>query len=285
MPGLLTFTSDFGITDSYVAEVKGVLKALDPELHIIDITHWLEPGNLTAAAFVLLHAFRYFAAGTVHLAVIDPGVGSERDILAVRTGRYVFVGPDNGILQEAVEADGGGSIFALEIECFFKKLSSLYRGNDVLQRIVKQGPSATFHGRDLFAPLSAYLCGGHPLEEVAVQKSSMVEYRIMRPMVCEDSVTGKVVYIDRFGNLITNVEENLVGQEDEIFLKTDRTMTLVGRLKNSYASAGRGAPIAIIGSRGLLEIAVSGGSAQAQFEADYGSDILVMKKQNGGLWI
>jgi len=282
MAGLLTFTSDFGTEDSYVAEVKGVLKALDSEIQVIDITHWVKPGNLTAASFVLLHAFRYFPTGTTHLAVIDPGVGSERDILAVRTETFLFIGPDNGVLHEAVTAAGGGTIFALDTERFLRTLQAVYPENEVAMRIVEQGPSSTFHGRDLFAPFSAYLLGGHPIREVARQKETMIKHEIMRPAVNADRLQGRIVYIDRFGNLISNIEARMVGQQDEIFLKSGESVTLVGKLKRSYASAGQGVPLAIAGSRGLLEIAVSGGSAKEHFKASYGDDVLVLKKPESG---
>jgi len=291
MTKLLTFTSDFGTRDPYVSEVKGVIHACDPDIRIIDITHWIEPGNLTAASFVLLHSSGYFVRGAVHLAVIDPGVGSSRDILAVRTSRYVFIGPDNGILFEAVKADGGGRIYALEVDRFLQKLEALYRGNKVIERIVKQGPSSTFHGRDLFAPLAGYILGVEGngdmpssdkilerLEEVAHRKDFMVPFEIMHPSGTESRVSGKVVYIDRFGNIISNIAAGLMSQEDEIFLKTQKSMTLVGTLKRSYSMVGEGVPLALIGSRGLLEIAVNGGSAKDYFEAGYGDDILVLKK-------
>ncbi|KPJ86856.1 MAG: hypothetical protein AMS17_10730 [Spirochaetes bacterium DG_61] len=291
MTKLLTFTSDFGSRDPYVSEVKGVIHACDPDIRIIDITHWIDPGNLTAASFVLLHSFGYFVRGAVHLAVIDPGVGSSRDILAVRTGRYVFIGPDNGILFEAVKADGGGRIYALEVDRFLQKLEALYRGNEVIERIAKQGPSSTFHGRDLFAPLAGYILGVEGsgdmpgsdkilerLKEVAHCKDFMVPLEIMHPSGTESRVSGKVVYIDRFGNLISNIAQGLLSQEDEIFLKTQKSMTLVGTLKRLYSMVGEGVPLALIGSRGLLEIAVNGGSAKDYFKAGYGDDILVLKK-------
>jgi S-adenosylmethionine hydrolase len=278
MDGLVTFTSDFGTVDSYVAEVKGVLSSLAPGVGVVDVTHWVEPGNLTAASFVLLHAFGYFMPGTVHLVVVDPGVGTHRDILAVKTEHHVFVGPDNGVLYEAMSADGGGRIFVLDTERFLKKIAPIYRGNAVAERLLRQGPSATFHGRDLFAPLAAYAVGGRPLAEVASERDSMVELGLMRPAVGADGVSGKVVYIDRFGNLISNVEARHVEREDELFLKTGGSMTSLGRLSPSYAAAGKGAPLAIIGSRGLLEIAVNGGSAREHFSAAYGDDVYVMKK-------
>ena len=117
----VTFTSDFGTQDTYVAEVKGVIGACNPEIRIVDITHWIEPGNLASGAFVLFSSYMFFRRGTVHLAVIDPGVGSEREIIAVITQDYVFIGPDNGILYEAVQRAGGGRIFALDTERFLKR--------------------------------------------------------------------------------------------------------------------------------------------------------------------
>jgi S-adenosylmethionine hydrolase len=239
----LTFTSDFGTVDSYVGEVKGVIRGCDPDVLITDITHWINPGNITAASFILHTAGRYFARGTVHLVVVDPGVGSERDIIAVETGDYTFIGPDNGVLFESVEAAGGGTVYALEKKRFLNRIGKLYRGNLVVERILAQGVSSTFHGRDLFAPLTAYVLGGNPLMDVSRKKDSMEEHVIMRPLVSDDKISGEIVYIDRFGNLITNIGRDLINGCDEVFLKTKRSITSVGVLKSSYSSMDDGIPI------------------------------------------
>jgi S-adenosylmethionine hydrolase len=274
----VTFTSDFGTVDSYVGEVKGVIRGCDPDVSIIDITHWINPGNITAASFVLLTACRYFARETVHLVVVDPGVGSERDIIAVKTSDYTFIGPDNGVLFESVSAAGGGLVYTLEKKRFLEKIGKLYRGNLVLERILAEGVSSTFHGRDLFAPLTAYVLGKNPLVEVSKEKESMVEHVIMRPLVSEDKISGEVVYIDRFGNLITNIGRDLMTGHDEVFLKTKKSITSVGVLKSSYSSIDEGIPLPLIGSRGFLEIAVNCGNARELFEASYGDEILILKQ-------
>lgn len=275
---LVTFTSDFGTVDSYVSEVKGVIKACDLEIEIIDITHWIEPGNLTAASFVLLNSFRYFKKGTVHLAVIDPGVGSDRDIIAVKTKDYVFIGPDNGILYESVKVDGGGRIYALAVERFIKKIAEIYAGNEVIQKITCGEISTTFQGRDLFAPFTGYILGGRPLEAVAVEKGSMIKLEITSPVRSADKVCGKIIYIDRFGNLISNIKGGLVSPGDEIFLKTRKSITSVGTLKKSYSNADEGRCLSLIGSRGFLEIALNRGNAKDFFEARYGDEILILKQ-------
>ncbi len=274
----VTFTSDFGTVDSYVGEVKGVIKGCDPEISIIDITHWIEPGNITAASFVLLTSCKYFTRGTVHLAVIDPGVGSERDIIVVQTDNYTFIGPDNGVLFESVEAAGGGFVYALEKKRFLGRIGKLYSKNLVIERILAEGVSSTFHGRDLFAPLTAYVLGENPLVDVSREKDSMVEHVIMRPLVSEDKISGEVVYIDRFGNLITNIGRDLMTSRDEVFLKTKKSITSVGVLKSSYSSMDEGIPLPLIGSRGFLEIAVNCGNAKEFFEASYGDEILILKQ-------
>ena len=178
MKKILTFTSDFGYLDPYTGEVKGVINACEPEATVIDITHGIEPGNLTSAAFVLLNSYRYFQTGTVHLAVIDPGVGSERDIIAVRTRGYTFIAPDNGVLYETVNEDGIKEIYALDTDVFLKKIGQVYKGSGVIGRILKEGVSPVFHGRDLFAPLAGYVLGGGSLKDVAQKKPSQYRTKI-----------------------------------------------------------------------------------------------------------
>jgi S-adenosylmethionine hydrolase len=297
MSKTLTFSSDFGYRDSYVAEVKGVIEACSPDVHIIDLTHGIEQGNLSAASFVLLSAAGYFPGGTVHLSVVDPGVGTSRDIAVVATSGYTFIGPDNGILYEAARSDGIKSIWALETERFLKKLSKVFAKNGIINRILDQGISSTFHGRDLFAPLSGYVLNGHSMGDVANEKRSIEKLEISKAVVRDDKIFGKVIYIDGFGNLITNIPNKLVRRECEVFLKTRNKMTRIGILQNNvpdsshtgesknngmssgtYASVSTGQFLPLTGSRGFVEIAVNGGSAADHFGAAYNDEVLVVKR-------
>ena len=278
MKKILTFTSDFGYLDPYTGEVKGVINACEPEATVIDITHGIEPGNLTSAAFVLLNSYRYFQTGTVHLAVIDPGVGSERDIIAVRTRGYTFIAPDNGVLYETVNEDGIKEIYALDTDVFLKKIGQVYTGSGVIGRILKEGVSHVFHGRDLFAPLAGYVLGGGSLKDVAQEKPSIVKLEVMNPVLKGDKIRGRVVYIDRFGNLITNIKAGLLSPGYEIFLKTGESVTAVGSMKKTYSLVDPGSFLPLIGSRGCLEIAVNRGSASNYFNARCGDEVLIIKQ-------
>jgi S-adenosylmethionine hydrolase len=291
MSRILTFSSDFGYRDSYVAEVKGVIEACSPGVHIIDLTHGIEQGNLRAASFALLSAAGYFPIGTVHLSVVDPGVGTSRDIVVVVTSGYTFIGPDNGVLYEAARSDGIESIWAVEIERFLKRLPKVFTDNEIINRILDQGISSTFHGRDLFAPLSGYVLNGHSMGDVAQEKRSIEKLEISKAVVRDDKIFGKVIYIDGFGNLITNIPNTLVRRECEVFLKTRNKTTRVGVLQNSvpdsvlsdissgtYASVSKGQFLPLKGSRGFVEIAVNSGSAADYFGAAYDDEVLVVKR-------
>jgi S-adenosylmethionine hydrolase len=264
-----------------VGEVKGVFAAIAPEVRIIDLTHDIEPGNLVQASFMLSESFRYFPDGTLHLVVVDPGVGTLRGIAAVRTSSFTFVGPDNGVLWEAVHRDGPKSFAVLDPARLYVELQSRHPHNAVIGRLVERGISATFHGRDLFAPLAAYLCKGHPLEAVASSAGALEKLVLPAPVQTERSVAGRVVYVDRFGNLVTNISRELVGGNDEVFIKARNELALVGRLSATYADIGEGKPLALIGSRNNLEIAVNRGSARDLFDAGRGTEILVMKETRG----
>ncbi|MFW6138464.1 MAG: SAM hydrolase/SAM-dependent halogenase family protein [Spirochaetota bacterium] len=279
----LTFLSDFGLKDSYVAEVKGVLAAAVPEARVIDITHQIEHANLRAASFVLSISFGYFSSSSLHLAVVDPGVGSERDVLIVYTHHYVFIGPDNGLLYQAARNDGIHRIYAVDAQRLYRRLAEAFAGNEVVERIVRQGPSCTFHGRDLFAPAAGYILGGFGPEEIAGEKQDMVMLEIPSPVRSRQKLFGKVIYIDRFGNLITNVPAGMVDPRAEIYLKTGTRVQGAGKLKQTYSQVREGWALALIGSRGYLEIAVNGASAREHFGADYGDDILILTHSEEGV--
>ena len=278
MKKTLTFNSDFGYRDTYVAEVKGVIEACCSDVHIIDLTHGIEQGNLIAASFVLLSAAKYFPMGTVHLAVVDPGVGTSRKIIVVNTGEYTFIGPDNGILYEAADSDGIKIIWAVDIERFLKKLPDAFVKNEVIIKILEQGVSSTFHGRDLFAPLSGYVLNGLSMGDIAHEVRSMEKIEISKPTVKGNKIFGKVIYIDRFGNLITNIPNTLARQDGEVFIKTKRKMISIGELAGTYARVSRGQPLPVTGSRGYVEIAVNCGSAADYFGAAYNDEILLLKR-------
>jgi S-adenosylmethionine hydrolase len=274
---LVTFTTDFGVSDPYVGEVKGVVDAISPDTRIIDITHDVEQGNVLQASFVLTGSYRYFADHALHLVVVDPGVGTGRDIVIVQTTRYMFIGPDNGVLYAAVHDDGVEIIFALDADRLYGELRSRFFGNGVVSRILENGTSSTFHGRDLFAPLTAYLSLGFPVSNVGKPAEGMEELRLPEPVVDGGSVTGRVMYIDRFGNIISNIHRSLLGENDEVFIRIEDKLIHVGRIVRTYADVQAGTPAALISSRNRLEIAVNGGNAGTHFGAVAGDEILVKR--------
>ena len=276
---LATFTTDFGLSDPYVGEVRGVIDSISPETRVIDITHDVEPGNVLQASFLLTGSYQYFADSALHLVVVDPGVGTGRDILIVQTSRFTFIGPDNGVLYAASYEDGVQVIFSLDADRLYGELRSRFYGNGVISRILERGTSSTFHGRDLFAPLTAYLSLGFPVSNVGRPREGMVELKLPQPVVDEGSVAGRVIYIDRYGNIITNIHRHLIGREGEVYIKIKGEMLSVGSMVHTYDDVPAGKPAALVSSRDRLEIAVNGGHAAEHYGAAVGDEILVKRKR------
>lgn len=185
--GIITFTSDFGLFDSYVAEVKGAILAVSPSLTIVDVTHDIPPQDIRNAAFQLTRVAKAFPCGTVHLAVVDPGVGTSRRPVVVESNRHFFVGPDNGLFSWV--ARKGAVWRAIEVE-----------------RFVKTPPSRTFHGRDIFGPVAAYLASGKvSLDDIGPVILDPVILPLERPFLGQKTARGVILAVDRFGNLIVNI--------------------------------------------------------------------------------
>ncbi len=230
----ITLLTDFGTADGYVAEMKGVILALAPELRIVDATHDIPPQDVELGRLSLARYWRRFPLGTVHLAVVDPGVGSARAAIAVESGGHFFVGPDNGLLSPAL----------------------LSRDARVVRLPVPESASRTFHGRDVFAPAAAALATGTPLEFLGEPfPAALVRRTPPARQRADGAVEGQVIAIDRFGNAITN----LVARPGELEVN-GRRLPIV----ETFAAASEGMPFALAGSGGLLEIAVRDGSAAAR---------------------
>jgi len=254
---IVTLTTDFGTADAYVGTMKGVLLGLCPQAGLIDITHEVRPQAVRQAAYLLSTATPFFPPGTVHLAVVDPGVGSARRAVAVQTGRATFVAPDNGVLTLALAHDP-------------PRLAVTLTNPDYHLPQV----SATFHGRDVFAPAAAHLaCGTDPRdlgEQIPV--SRLVRLPSLEPRRRPDGTwQGEVLHIDRFGNLVTNVQGTMPN--------TQCTVEIAGQcitnLSQTFADVASGDLLAYVGSSGYLEIAVREGSAAAHLGVDVGAPIEV----------
>ena len=245
---IITLTTDFGLKDEYVGVMKGVILTLLPETKIVDITHEVPAQDIRAAAFMFGRAYRYFPAGTVHLVVVDPGVGTDRRILAVHAGGQLFIAPDNGVLSPVLAT------------C--NKVMSIH--SVTRRQLFFQPPGSTFHGRDIMAPVAARLAGGLDIATVgaSVQLGDCVVLPPPRIEVGERRVVGEVIHADRFGNLCTSLTSTeiapLSAQGQLRFRLGD---TVIDGLCSSYSQGGDGRPLAIIDSHSHLEIAVNGGSA------------------------
>lgn len=253
--GTIALLTDFGETDGFVGMVKGTIKSIAPDCEIIDISHKIANFDIRAAAFVLQKSVRYYPSGTVFLAVVDPGVGSARRILAVRAGEYYFVAPDNGILSYTLTEFPEKRVHAIENEALF---------------LADHGQ--TFHGRDIMAPVAARLASGLALETVGPAVESYAFLKIPNLLKHGRSVIGEIVYVDKFGNLISNITKNDLPRDVELA----HLRCTVGEARNipfvnSY-SEGRDLA-AIISGFGTVEIFVNQGSAASKFGRAIGTTI------------
>lgn len=244
--------TDFGARDWYVAALKGVILSRAPGVQIIDITHEIPPQDIVAGALTLAGAARWFPTATVFLAVVDPGVGTRRRLVAAKAdGRY-FVGPDNGLLSPALAGARALRAVALERPAFWLR-----------------PVSRTFHGRDILAPVGAYLARGGELGRLGPPAGRLAALALPRPVARLGVLRGAVIHIDAFGNLVTNIPEARVGSAPAAIRCHGRAARLVG----SYTAGKRHELIAVIGSLGLLELAVADGSAARALRAKRGDAI------------
>ena len=256
---MITLTSDFGLKDPYVAEMKGVILTINPKATLIDITHDVEKFNIRMAAFMLASAAPYFPQGTVHLAVVDPGVGSQRRAILIQTEKGFFVGPDNGILVLAAQNQGIEHIYHLTNPKF------------MLHKI-----SSTFHGRDIFAPAAAHLDKGVLPTEFGTEIKDPTNPEFTRVKRANGSLIGEVLHIDGFGNIITNINETDMVQNHAKLVKVELPdISLKLTFGKTYAEAKPKELIALIGSHGFLEIALNQGNAAEKFHVKTGDKIVV----------
>lgn len=252
---IITLLTDFGTRDSYLGEVRGVLLSLSPGATLVDLTHEILPGDIAAGAYILDRCRRQFPAGTVHLAVVDPGVGTSRAALAVRAHGQFFVGPDNGLFTR------------------------IYRDAAVEAVVLRAagGGSATFHGRDLFAPAAAALASGRPLQTLGVPLEAEPErLNIPEPSLVPGGVRGEVIYVDRFGTLVTNIGSALLPDDARV-----RVQDLdLGPLRRTFGEVPSGALLAFVGSDDSIEIAVRDGSAAERLGVGRGSAVWALARSD-----
>ena len=269
-PFPIAILTDFGYRDYYVGVMKGVIASIAPAAVTIDITHGVPAQSVIAGAIALRESWAFFAARTVFLAVVDPGVGTARAPIAIETRAGArFVGPDNGLLWLAANNAG--------IKRIVKLTSPRYRLNNV---------SNTFHGRDIFAPAAAYLWRGTSISALGPTTAPDSSVRLGLPLPSESKLRlrGEVIYVDVFGNLVSNIDRTTVEMFRSRFRHQSLSVRIDGgaamRILDAYGDAPRGAPLALFGSAGLLEVAVRDGNAATHFAAGPGTSLSLVVSRN-----
>ncbi len=245
MGPIITLTTDFGLADGYQAVLEGVIAGINPEARVVPISHEIEPGDIPGAWYLLKTHYCYFPPGTIHVAIIDPGVGSRRRIIAVSTDRYQFIAPDNGLVSFISDDD----------------IISIHTVTDRKYALADISP--VFHGRDIMAPAAAYLSRGVDPSCLGRAVTKIVGLAGTLPKYGENSIAGRVVWIDRFGNIISSI------RHDDLFDKAVVRVgeTTIGPVRQTFSDVRRGELLAYIGSGGHLEIAVREGSAWEKFRS------------------
>lgn len=260
---MITLLTDFGDRDTYVGVMKGVIASINPRISVVDLTHQIPPQDCRAAQFHLSQAYPYFPADTIHLAVVDPGVGSQRRAIAIATSRGYFVGPDNGLFSGILEAEHPIAIVELNNPQYW----------------YTQNLSQTFHGRDIFAPVAAHLASGVPIAAVGttVDFQTLVQLCPLTYTLEHQQILGQIQHIDHFGNLITNIPAAAVqGWNWQMEIEAGKTIPTGQR----YSDVENGETIALIGSHSWVELAVNQGNAGLVWNLGVGSTVRVRRFQN-----
>ena len=263
---VITLLTDFGTADYFVAAVKGVILTINPQASLVDITHEIPPQDIESGAFTLLTCYCDFPPGTIHMAVVDPGVGSARRPIVVRAGQYYFVGPDNGLFSYIYDRESRVADREPPYQVFHVTASEYFR----------QPPSPTFHGRDVFAPVAAALSNGIQPEALGPRITDPVRLAPLSPSKDESGkLHGRIIHIDRFGNCITNFSS------DDLAVLERRTLLVNGTSIQTYRQyftdehGSKDEVFAIWGSAGFLELAINRGSAAAALRVNCGTRIVV----------
>ncbi|MBN2144349.1 MAG: SAM-dependent chlorinase/fluorinase [Candidatus Aureabacteria bacterium] len=245
----IALLTDFGLVDPYAAMIKAVIWSINPCVSIIDLSHHIHPQQIREGAFILWRSYRYFPRGTIFLCVVDPGVGSNRNAVAVKTNRYIFIGPDNGLLSPSAEEDGIREIIRLEDNKYFLK-----------------NVSSTFHGRDIFAPAAAHLSKGIKIRDLGRRITAIHKVDIPKPKKTKNQMILEILYTDHFGNLVTNLTKKEFQKfSEKRKWRVKAGSKIVEHFSDCYEDAPSHTPFLIEGSLGFLEIAVKNASAKSYF--------------------
>ena len=244
MQQIITLITDFGLKDSFAGVMKGVLYSINPNITIIDINHNIARHNIQQCAINIKNSYSYFPKGTIHLAIVDPGVGTMRNPLIVESNQHYFIGPDNGIFSYIYENN----------DCTVYRITA----NEYFLNTV----SSSFHGRDIFSPIAANLSITHSPEKFGTVINEYVSIELKKPKRDNSNIYGEIIYVDSFGNLMTNIENKDVDYNDEIFVND----ISIGKLSSNYSEGKAGTLIAIHGSNGTIEIAMNQASAAGRYK-------------------
>ena len=265
---IITITTDFGTEDAYVPAMKGTMLSIAPNARLVDVTHEIAPQDVMESAFVLQTARPFFPSGSIHLVVVDPGVGTDRRAVALRAGEHWYVGPDNGLFPLALNDTAPDAIVELDDPDAWRTSS----------------PSTTFHGRDIFAPAAAHLAAGRPLKTLGSRIDELESLQWGRPTVSGETVEGRVVHVDHFGNCITNIRRSTIADAlnlDDVSLDALPSMkayvgtTVLEDVRPTYGAVAEGTPLLLFGSTGFLEVGVNGGNAADLLNIRKGDSIKV----------
>lgn len=266
-PSIVTITTDFGSRDAYVPAMKGTMLSIAPDARLVDVTHEISPQDVMESAFVLQSAYPFFPDGTVHLVVVDPGVGTDRRAVALRHDDHWFVGPDNGVFPLVL---GGRSPEAM-VEL------------DNPEAWRTSSPSTTFHGRDIFSPAAAHLAAGRSLADVGSPIENLEPLQWARPITDDRTVQGWIVHVDHFGNCVTNIRRSTVTEalalddppsaEDLPPVEAYVGNTILESVRSTYGEVAEEEPLLLFGSTDFLEVAVNGGNAAERLGIRKGDSI------------
>lgn len=259
--GILTLTTDFGTQDGYVAAMKGVMLGINPDLKLVDVSHHVAPHDIMEGAFVLRNVAEAFPNGTVHLAVVDPGVGSDRKAIAMKFRNQLFVGPDNGLFSLLLAGQVADQVVELDQPRFWRDATV----------------SSTFHGRDIFAPIAARLASGLSLSSAGTPIADMKSLLWALPISDEQGIQGWVVHIDRFGNCITNIDREQFdthrrGRPFKCYAGT----SIIASNSETYSDVDPGEATVLFNSQDTLEIAIHQGSASGMLNIRKGAPVNIL---------
>jgi len=257
---IITLTTDYGINDQLVGVMKGVILSINPEVNVVDITHGVLPHDILDGALTIGQAYRHFPPKTIHVVVVDPGVGTQRRPILVASDQHYFVAPDNGVLSSV-----------------YDQTEALYVWNIISEHYFRQPVSKTFHGRDIFAPVAAWLSKSWQTSAFGEQVSDFVRFAIPKPKAAGDTMKGIVLRVDQFGNLITNFKAEdvpaLASGNGKCTIKAGSAS--ISKIVSTFAEGENGEPVGVIGSSGYLEICINKTSAARTLGVGRGAEVTV----------